>query len=303
MGEVHVRGRSTPKEIAVLVMMNNQTSLVLLGTGNPNPNPARSGPSAAIIVGEMSYLVDFGPGVVRQAAALSPRYGGHIPALDARNLKVAFLTHLHSDHTMGYPDLILTPWVMERDVPLEVFGPEGTRKLTAHILEAYQEDIQYRLGGLEPANDQGCRVNVHEFEDGVIYTDDMVQVEAYRVRHGSWPNAFGFRFTTPDKVIVVSGDTAPCENIRSFSRGADILLHEAYAHKPFARMDPVWQTYHAEHHTSSLELATLVRDTCPRLLVLYHTLFWGESEGDILAEIAGIYDGQVVIGTDLQVIS
>ena len=104
--------------------------LALLGTGNPNPDPLRSGPSLAVLVGERSYLVDFGPGVVRQAAALSPRYGGAFPALEAPNLKTAFLTHLHSDHTAGYPDLILTPWVMGRDSPLAVFGPVATRKLT-----------------------------------------------------------------------------------------------------------------------------------------------------------------------------
>jgi ribonuclease Z len=280
----------------------SSTKIALLGTGNPNPDPNHSGPSVAIIVDDTPYIVDFGPGLIRQAAALTPQYGGDLPALEPRNLKKAFLTHLHSDHTVGYPDLILTPWVMGRDQPLEVHGPKGTLKLTSHILEAYKDDIQYRLFGLEPANSQGWRVQVHEFKEGLIYDDKYLQVETFLVKHGSWPNAYGMRFTTPDKVIVISGDTAPCENIRKFSQGADILLHEVYCHKPFEQQDPVWQNYHIDHHTSTLELAALAKETQPGLLVLYHTLFWGATEEDIRAEISRIYDGEVVIGKDLQVL-
>ena len=99
-----------------------QTKLILLGTGTPNADPDRSGPSLAIVVGDNSYIVDFGPGMVRRASALSKQWGGKIEALNANNLKLAFLTHLHSDHTAGYADLILTPWVLGRNTPLEVYG-------------------------------------------------------------------------------------------------------------------------------------------------------------------------------------
>jgi ribonuclease BN (tRNA processing enzyme) len=99
----------------------------------------------AIIVGQTPYIIDFGPGLIRQAAQLSPRYGGEIEALSVKNIKHAFLTHLHSDHTTGYPDLILTPWVMGRDRPLEVYGPEGINTMTDHILTAYQVDINYLI--------------------------------------------------------------------------------------------------------------------------------------------------------------
>ena len=179
------------------------TKVILLGTGNPNPDPKHSGCSVAIVVNETPYIIDFGPGVVRQAAAMSPGYGGPIAALSVRNIKRAFLTHLHSDHTVGYPDLIFTPWVMGRDEPLEVYGPEGIVKMTEHILKAYQADIQYRLYGLEPANNLGWRVNAHEIKEGIFYQDENVKVEAFLVKHGSWPNAYGFRFTTPDKIIVI----------------------------------------------------------------------------------------------------
>jgi len=282
-------------------MRKTNTRVVLLGTGNPNPDPIHSGPSTAILVDQRSYIVDFGAGLVRQAAALTPRYGGDIEALDAKNLNTAFLTHLHSDHTIGYPDLILTPWVMGRDVPLEVYGPEGLTGMTEDTLKAYQEDIKYRLYGSEPTNNQGWRVNAHEIGEGVVYQDQNVEVEAFLVKHGSWPNAFGFRFTTPDKVIVISGDTAPCENIEKYSLGADILIHEVYSQQAFERQDNLWKRYHSNHHTSTRELAEMAKETKPDLLVLYHTLYWGSSEQDLLNEIGENYEGKVVVGVDLQV--
>ena len=128
------------------------TKVILLGTGAPAPDPNHSGCSVAIVVNDTPYIIDFGPGLIRQAAALSPKYKGSIKGLDVKRIKRAFLTHLHSDHTTGYPDLILTPWVMGRDEPLEVYGPEGIVEMTRNILKAYQEDIRYRLYGLEPAN-------------------------------------------------------------------------------------------------------------------------------------------------------
>lgn len=277
------------------------TKVILLGTGNPNPDPAHSGCSVAIVVNDTPYIIDFGPGLIRKAAALSPRYGGSIKALDVKNLKTAFLTHLHSDHTTGYPDLILTPWVMGRKEPLEVFGPEGIINMTNNILDAYQEDIKYRLYGDEPANNQGWRVNAHEIEEGIIYNDINVKVEAFLVKHGSWPNAYGFRFTTPDKTIVISGDTAPCDNIIRYGKNADILIHEVYYQKGFDTKNELWKKYHSQHHTSTYELAEIAQKINPGLIILYHILFWGGKEEDILKEISEVYKGKVVLGQDLAI--
>lgn len=281
-------------------MKSSRTQVILLGTGNPNPDPEHSGPSIMILVDDQPYLIDFGAGLVRQAAALTPRYEGELEALKIKNLTVAFLTHMHSDHTIGYPDLILTPWVMGREKPLEVFGPDGIKEMTDNILKAYNDDIKYRLYGLEPANNQGWRVNAHEISEGLVYEDDKVKAEAFLVKHGSWPNAYGYRFTTPDKVIVISGDTAPCKNIIEYSQGADILIHEVYFKKAFDQKDEFWQKYHAINHTSTYELAEIANKAKPGLIVLYHTLFWGGSEQEILNEIAENYGGKVVIGNDLQ---
>src|SRR6187431_2991239 len=116
----------------------SKTRIVLLGTGTPSPDPERSGPATAIVVNGTPYLIDFGPGVVRRIAAASQK---GVPGLSVLNIKHVFLTHLHSDHTAGYPDLILTPWVLDRTAPLQVFGPKGIKRMTEHILKAYGEDI------------------------------------------------------------------------------------------------------------------------------------------------------------------
>ncbi len=280
----------------------NITKIVMLGTGNPNPNPSRSGCSIAIVVNGTPYIVDFGPGLIRQAAAMSPRYGGSVKGLKVKNIKHAFLTHLHSDHTTGYPDLILTPWVMGRNEPLEVYGPEGIKKMTENILEAYEEDIKYRLYGQEPANNQGWRVNCYEIlKEGIIYQDTNVTVEAYPVPHGSWPNSWGFRFTTPDKVIVISGDTAPSETIVKYAKDADVLIHEVYSKIKYDEKNEFWKEYHAKNHTSTYELAEIANRAKPKLIVLYHVLSWGQTNNELIEEISEHYKGKVVVGEDLDI--
>ncbi|MFT5234381.1 MAG: ribonuclease BN (tRNA processing enzyme) [Candidatus Krumholzibacteriia bacterium] len=280
----------------------SRTKVALLGTGNPNPDPEHSGCAIAIIVDDQSYLVDMGPGLVRQATSFSPNWGGEIEALSAENLKRVFVTHLHSDHTVGLPDLLLTPWVLGRNEPLQIYGPEGIADMAHHITEAYQEDIKYRLYGQQPANDRGWRSEVVEIKEGLVYQDDLVKVEAFSVPHGSWPNAYGYRFTTPDKVIVISGDTAPSEKLIEFSRGADILLHEVYSNEAYQKKNDFWRAYHGKNHTSTLELAKIAEEAQPATLVLYHILFWGAEEKDLLAEIAQTYQGKVIVGRDLMVI-
>lgn len=280
------------------LLVVSRTQIVLLGTGTPIADPLRSGPAVAILVDEVPYLVDCGPGIVRRAAA-AVQMG--VRALDSRNLRTLFLTHLHSDHTVGLSDLILTPWVMGREQPLEVFGPKGTRAMAEHILRAYDEDIQLRLHGLEHGHPDGWRVNVREFRAGVIYRDARVKVRAFRVRHGSWRHAFGFRFQTPDRVIVLSGDTVPHPNILKFARGCDVLIHEVYSHAGLMRRPPKWRRYHQHFHTSTVELAKIAKQTQPGLLVLYHHLFFGSTEEEMLSEIRVLYGGEVVSGKDLDV--
>jgi ribonuclease BN (tRNA processing enzyme) len=284
-----------------LKSQNIETELVLLGTGTPNANPNRSGPALAIVTGGQSYLVDFGPGVVRQAAAVSEDWGGSIEALNPKNLQVAFLTHLHSDHTAGYPDLILTPWVLERSTPLKVFGPKGLHEMTQDIIKAYSKDIDYRIEGLEPANIDGWKVEAIEINEGIIYQDELIEVIAFKVNHGTWTDAFGYKFITKDKTIVVSGDTAPSKKLIEMSKGIDILVHEVYSQAGFNRRSEVWKKYHASHHTSTKELAEIANEAQPKLLVLTHVLFWGSTEEEIIDEVQANYSGNVSLGQDLSI--
>jgi len=289
-----------------------RTWIILLGTGTPNADPDRSGPSVAVVVDGTPYIVDCGPGVVRRAAAAG---------LDVRELKLVFITHLHSDHTVGYPDLIFTPWVLGRDEPLEVFGPAGIKAMTDHIIAAYEKDIHERLYGLEHADREGWKVNAHEIDTtsgtgstldmkpnmekgrmtgAMIYRDAGVRVEAFPVSHGSF-RAYGYKFVTPDRTIVVSGDTAPVEIMVEQSRGCDVLIHEVYSVSGFDARSPAWQKYHSSVHTSSRELAEIASRAKPGLLVLYHQLFWGAAEDELLEEVGEVYPGRVVSGKDLDV--
>jgi ribonuclease BN (tRNA processing enzyme) len=274
------------------------TQVVMLGTGTPNADPDRSGPSVAIVVNGKAYLVDCGPGVIRRAAA-AQRNG--VAALAPEKLAIVFITHLHSDHTLGLPDLMLTPWVLERREPLEVYGPPGTRAMADHLLAAYTQDIRVRIEGLEPEQTDGWQVHTHEIVAGPVYQDTNVKVTAFTVPHANWRHAFGYRFETRDRVIVVSGDTRPSDAVVSACAGCDVLVHEVYSADRFATRPPEWQRYHADAHTSTSELAALATRAKPRLLVLYHQLFWGTDDEGLVREVRRGYEGAVVSGRDLEV--
>jgi len=289
------------------------TRLVLLGTGTPQPDPDRSGAATAVVVNNSAYLVDFGPGVVRRAAAAERDLG--IAPLAPTNIRTVFTTHLHSDHTAGYADLILTPWTMGRAVPLEVYGPKGLKNMTDHILRAYAEDIAIRRDGMEKESAEGWKVNVHEIRAGVVYKDANVTVTAFPTRHGEWEESYGYRFDTPGRSIVISGDTTPQQATIDACRGCDILVHEAQTMKFVNRpMRPNAQgydikAYAAKYHTTTEQLAVLAGKAKPKLLVLYHNPITlrpdkrplASTPEDLLAEIAPLYTGRVVVGRDLDI--
>jgi len=281
------------------------TKVVMLGTGNPRPEPARSGPATAIVVNDTPYLVDFGPGVIRRVAAAYEKgvaalgYGGV-------NIKTVLLTHLHSDHTAGYPDLIFTPWVMGRKAPLAVYGPKGIKAMTEHVLKAWQVDIEARTTGLNQHNRTGWQVNAHEIVPGVVYRDGNVTITAFPARHEEMVDSFSYRFESADRIVVISGDTAPTQALIDHSRGCDVLIHEAYsmmACRSGARPSP---EFRRRHHTSSAELAEIANQVRPGLLVTYHRSSAGEEtatpEHDVLIEeIRRDYKGRVVAANDLDI--
>lgn len=289
----------TPKK-RVIKKKVSPTRVVLLGTGSPVPDPDRSGPALAIVVNDSSYLIDCGAGCVRQAVKAYQSKG--ISALKLSNLKIIFITHLHSDHTLGYPDLILTPWD-HRDKQLEVYGPVGIRAMTKHIIEAYDEDIKVRTKGLQESDLAMLIPNIHEIKPGLIYKDSNIKVTAFSVPHGTFKNSFGYTFVTPDKTIVVSGDTAPTDVIIKQAKNADILIHEVYSLAKLAKVPSNIKEYLKTFHTSTKQLADIAQKANPKLLIPFHTLgYLGLATGTIKKEIrqAG-YRGKVADSKDMAI--
>jgi ribonuclease BN (tRNA processing enzyme) len=272
------------------------TSVVVLGTGNPNPDPDRSGPAVAIIVNGTPYLVDAGAGVMRRA---EQAYRAGVTALTRNSIGVVFLTHLHSDHTIGLPDVIHTGWVMGREAPLKVFGPKGTRDMTLHLQEAWRLDVRIRSDGLQPHTANGWQVESKDVWEGVVYQDSNVTVSAFPVPHANWVEALGYKFVTRDRTIVISGDTRPNDAVVEACNGCDVLIHEVYSAEKFLEQEPEWRAYHADSHTSTIELAGLATRARPKLLVLYHQLYWGATDDDLLREVRKGYSGAVVSARDL----
>jgi ribonuclease Z len=278
--------------------------VVLLGTGTPAANPERSGPATAIVVNDTAYLVDFGPGVVRRASAAATSRA--IPALQPTRLRVAFATHLHSDHTVGYPDLIFSPWTLGRRVPLEVYGPKGLEAMTKHLLEAYRADIETRTNqdGNQRTFADGYKVNAHEIAPGVVYKDANVTVTAFATKHAM--ESYGYRFDTADRSIVISGDTNPAQATIDACRGCDVLIHEVHteawlAARPEAGGAPpgTFRRFSEKYHTTTSQLGALARDAKPRLLILYH--YNSRSTEELQADMMRHYPGHFVVGRDLDV--
>ena len=282
----------------LLAAQSSRTRIVMLGTGTPIPDPDRQGPSLVIVVDSTSYFFDAGTGVVRRAAAAA-RSG--IPGLRLPQLERVFVTHLHSDHTLGLPDLLFTPWIQGRRVPLEVYGPPGIKRMVDDILGAWAEDIHERLATSGGPSANGWKADVHEIVAGVVYKDSLVTVRAFSVPHSGWKYAFGYRIDTPDRSIVVSGDTRPSPAIAAACNGCDVLIHEVYSDSGFANIPKLRQSYHAQAHTSATQLGQIATEAKTKLLILTHFLFIGASEERVLAEARSRFSGNVVLPHDLQV--
>lgn len=273
------------------------TRIVLLGTGMPRPNPEASGPATAVVLGKRLFLFDAGRAVMQQLAAAKLPISGPT---------ATFITHLHSDHTVGLPDLILTSWVMRRRVPMPIYGPEGLADMIDHIHRGWATDIRVRTEGLEREIAGGERVTVREFDhEGVVYDSAGVTVSAIRVKHGDFPNAYGYKITTPDRTIVISGDTRPVNAIELAATNADVLVHEVYSASHLKPEDrpggDLWPEYMRSFHTSDVELGALAATAGPRLLILTHIIRMGASDSELVAGVRrGGYTGRVVVGKDLE---
>lgn len=271
------------------------TTVITLGTGGPNPDPTRQGPATAVTVGGRLFLFDAGTGVERQLRAAGLPISGPT---------ALFLTHLHSDHTLGLADLILTSWVMRRTRPFTIYGPRGTSAMVRHLMAAYAEDIRIRTDGLEHEMPAGWRVTVREIRPGVVFDSGGVQVRAIPVLHGSWREAYAYRIDATGRSIVISGDTRPSDSLEAAAVDADILVHEVYPSSRVVREDRPggqdWPAYLRSFHTSDEELGALAARSHPKLLVLTHVVRMGASDSEVVAGVRrGGYAGMVVVAKDL----
>lgn len=270
-----------------------KSEIVMLGTGTPRPQPDVWGPATAIVVGRRVFLIDAGVGVERRLAAAN---------LPIDGVTAAFITHLHSDHVLGLPDLIFTSWVYGRSRPFGLYGPPGLARMANHLYAAFAEDIRIRTEGLEHAPRGGYRVDVHEIRPGLVYDNDGVRVTAFRVAHGEWRYAFGYRFDTPDRSIVISGDTSPSEELVRMATGVDVLIHEVQPtnlQRIPGRPDWDFAKYVRRYHTTAVQLGQIAARANPKLLIVYHNSRRAPAS-EIIADIRRSFAGPVVVADDLQ---
>lgn len=264
--------------------------VTLLGTGSPVLSVARSGPSILVEAGEQTLVFDAGRGAALRLEQLGV-------SLDRVN--AIFLTHLHSDHVVGLPDLWLSGWVLSRrKAPWELVGPAGTAAMAAHLAEAFAFDIDIRIrdGRQDPA---GARLAARDVEPGVVYERGGVKVSAFLVDHGIVAPAFGYRIEYNGRVVVLSGDTRFSPALIAVARGADLLVHEvAIAPADVTPAAPYYRAF--AHHTTPEQAADVFTQSRPVLAVYSHILvFGGSAESEIMHRTRGGYAGPLLLGEDL----
>ncbi|MFG6176867.1 MBL fold metallo-hydrolase [Halomonas sp. THAF12] len=276
------------------------TQVVMLGTGTPVPDGERAGAGVAVIHDGEAYVFDVGAGVVERATQAAERFD--IEPLSPINIDHLFLTHLHSDHVLDYPELLATYW-WRRSNQLQVFGPPGTQAMSEGIYTMLADDTETRLKDKSPVtNPEAAHAAVTEISGpGTVYEAGEIRIDAFPVSHGDWDEAYGYKVTTPDKTIVISGDTSIDDEVQRQAEGADILIHEVISRRGWEELPEQWQDYHQYAHTLSNELAGLANAARPDLLVLYHVLHYGAPIESALEEVQQQYDGEVVLADDLDV--
>jgi ribonuclease Z len=266
--------------------------VTLLGTGNPRPVMSRFGPSILVEAGKEKLLFDCGRGATQRLYQLK------IPFTEITGL---FLTHLHSDHTVGIPDLWLTGWVMGRDTPLPVWGPEGTKAMMKHLREAYAFDIHIRRDVDTKLPGSGVMVVARDIQEGVVYEKDGVKVTAFLVDHGEIKPAFGYRIDYGGHSVTLSGDTRPSENLIRFAQGTDVLIHEVIDVPSFTKLSKgdtsEQEKKIIEHHTTAEQAGTIFSRVKPRLAVYSHIV--PPDVPDVVPHTRKTYDGPLEVGEDL----
>jgi ribonuclease Z len=269
--------------------------VTLLGTGNPRPSIDRFGPSILVEAGKETLLFDCGRGAtIRLSQAGIP----------FSSVTALFLTHLHSDHVVGVPDLWLTGWIMGRDTPLRVWGPAGTTDMLKHLKEAYTFDVHVRRDVDEQLPAQGAVLTGKDIDEGVVYDSNGVKVTAFRVDHGLVKPALGYRIDYHGHSVVLSGDTRPSDNLVKFAHGTDVLVHEVLDPEAYQDIDNSLSTVQRDrvrnHHTTPEEAGKIFTRVAPKMAVYSHIV--PPDVPDVIPHTRKTYAGPLEVGEDLMTI-
>lgn len=297
---------------AAMAAFDEGLHLVLCGAGSPMPDPQRSGPCVAVIAGGQVFVFDAGSGGARNLAAR-----GILPG----RIAAVFITHFHSDHIDGLGELMMLRWVGGRHTrPLPIHGPDGVEAVVAGFNVAYALDVGYRIGhhGADLLSADGAGGTAHRFEmpvereARVLHDEDGLRISAFTVSHPPIQPAVGYRVEYRGRSLVISGDTVKSDNLLHFSRGVDLLVHEALAPHLVAVMTAgahtaddggmvrITQDIH-DYHTTPVEAAEIAAEAGVAHLLYYHIvpgLPVRPLERLFLRGVSEVYDGPVTLGRD-----
>lgn len=269
--------------------------VTLLGTGTPVPSPERFGYSTLIEAGDQKLLFDFGRGVTIRLAQLRIPFG---------TINAHFLTHFHSDHLVGFPDLWLTGWLRppygNRNSAMGLYGPPGIGKLTKGLTEAFSRDLEIRKED-EHDPESGIAFDVHEEEPGVMYEEGGVKVSAFRNDHGRLVTpSYGYKIEFDGHTVVLSGDTRYSAEVAAQAKGADLLVHcVTVIPESLLKQNPAYQAIY-QHLSSPEEAARVFSEARPKLALFSHIGLNGDARAeDLIARTKAIYDGPFQVGRDL----
>ena len=274
-----------------------EIKVTLLGTGSPPPVMNRFGPSILVEAGGGKFLFDAGRGALQRLAQLGVRW---------QDVDGLFLTHLHSDHVVGFPDLWLTGWLVGagRSRPLHVWGPRGTRKMMSHLEQAYEYDIRIRLYD-DRASPDGVVILAEDIGEGVVHEKGGVKITAFDVDHTPIKPAFGYRIDHAGRSVVLSGDTRVSDNLIRHAQGVDLLVHEVASPETFQRAGapPERAKSIVAHHVTPEQAGEVFSRTKPKLAVYSHIVLPTATEQDLLPSTRKTYSGPLELGEDLMVIT
>jgi ribonuclease Z len=282
--------------VAPAAAQGQQIKVTLLGTGCPPPVMNRFGPSTLVEAGEQKFLFDAGRGALQRLTELAVRW---------QDVQGVFLTHLHSDHVVGFPDLWLTGWLIVpgRTVPLQVWGPRGTTAMMSHLKQAYEYDVRIRIQN-DGASSEGVALLVKDISEGVVYEKGGVKVTAFEVDHAPVQPAFGYRIDYAGRSVVLSGDTRVSENLVRHAQGVDVLVHEVFAPATLQRagVPPGRAKNIVDYHTTPEQAGEVFTRLKPKLAVYSHICMPTATDQDLLPATRKTYSGPLQLGEDLMVI-